>query len=129
MLSLCDTSASIFGRLFGHITPPLPFSGTLFGARKSLAGTFFASIVGCGASYIFFTELATAGDEGGDLSWVAARSIGGALYKTQEFWWPRLGNLNSTLSLTSLVVLNGVLAGLAEVSAPFSCFFFVFLVT
>jgi diacylglycerol kinase (CTP) len=27
MLSICDTSASVFGRLFGKFTPKLPFSG------------------------------------------------------------------------------------------------------
>lgn len=27
ILSICDTSASVFGRLFGRYTPPLPFSG------------------------------------------------------------------------------------------------------
>lgn len=72
MLSLCDTSASVFGRLFGRFTPPLPFSGRLFGAKKSLAGTTAAVLVGMTASYVFWTKFAARGDEA-DVSWVAAR--------------------------------------------------------
>lgn len=72
MLSLCDTSASVFGRLFGRYTPRLPLSGTLFGAKKSLAGTLAAVAMGMAASYVFWGRFAARGDEG-DVSWVAAR--------------------------------------------------------
>lgn len=72
MLSLCDTSASVFGRLFGRYTPRLPFAGSLFGAKKSLAGTLAAVAVGMTASYYFWTRFAAIGDEG-DVSWLQAR--------------------------------------------------------
>ena len=72
MLSLCDTSASVFGRLFGRYTPRLPFAGTLFGAKKSLAGTLAAVVVGMCASHVFWSRYAALGDEG-DVSWLPAR--------------------------------------------------------
>ncbi|GAA5850311.1 hypothetical protein JCM8547_001827, partial [Rhodosporidiobolus lusitaniae] len=71
-LSLCDTTASVFGRLFGRYTPKLPFAGTLFGAKKSLAGTVAAVVTGTAASYVFWTRFAAWGDEG-DVSWLPAR--------------------------------------------------------
>lgn len=50
ILSLCDTTASVVGRLTGKFTPPLPFSGKIFGSNKSLAGTFGGILMGCLAS-------------------------------------------------------------------------------
>lgn len=116
ILSLCDTVASIFGRIFGKYTPRLPLSGTLFGAHKSLAGTLSAAIVGAMASYAFWTRLAPIGDEG-DLSVVAARALGGTMAWTggrQEYAWPRLGGLDSSLEVGTLSVLCGAIAGLSE---------------
>lgn len=146
MLSLCDTSASVFGRLFGRYTPPLPLSGTLFGAKKSLAGTAAAVLVGMSASYVFWAQFAAKGDEG-DVSWVPARlqsawrgpvnpdpwgEFGLArLPNPQRYVWSwvevraegavltiRLrAHPRSTLDLRTLVVVNGLTAGLAEVRA------------
>ncbi|BGO91656.1 hypothetical protein NBRC10512_008104 [Rhodotorula toruloides] len=118
MLSLCDTSASVFGRLFGRYTPRLPFSGTLFGAKKSLAGTLAAIGVGMAASYVFWSRFAVQGDEG-DVSWVAARvasSWRGRVNQDPLRAWGirRLPNPQSTLDLHTLVVVNGLTAGLAE---------------
>lgn len=86
MLSLCDTSASVFGRLFGRYTPPLPLSGRLFGAKKSLAGTTAAVLVGMTASYVFWSKFAARGDEG-DVSWVVARMQSGWRGKVNEDSW------------------------------------------
>ncbi|BGP55838.1 hypothetical protein JCM8202_002646 [Rhodotorula sphaerocarpa] len=118
MLSLCDTSASVFGRLFGRYTPPLPLSGTLFGAKKSLAGTAAAVLVGMSASYVFWAQFAAKGDEG-DVSWVPARlqsAWRGPVNPDPwgEFGLARLPNPQSTLDLRTLVVVNGLTAGLAE---------------
>lgn len=58
------------------------------------------------------------------MSWMAAREVVEELkWKGvgQVYDWPRLSNLNSTLELSSLVVLCGVIAGVSEV-----CFFFLF---
>ncbi|POY75142.1 hypothetical protein BMF94_1773 [Rhodotorula taiwanensis] len=120
MLSLCDTSASVFGRLFGRYTPPLPLSGRLFGAKKSLAGTTAAVLVGMTASYVFWSKFAARGDEG-DVSWVVARLQSGWRGKVNEDPWigwglKRLPNPQSTLDLRTLAIVNGLTAGLAEVS-------------
>ncbi|GAA5939028.1 diacylglycerol kinase [Sporobolomyces koalae] len=118
MLSICDTSASIFGRLFGKYTPRLPFSGTLFGRSKSLAGTLAAVLTGTVASYVFWTRYSTLGDEH-DLSWVPAKTLStwtGAvnLAPLRDYGIERLPNPNSTLTIASLSLLNGCMAGLAE---------------
>ncbi|CEQ39688.1 SPOSA6832_01246, partial [Sporobolomyces salmonicolor] len=118
MLSLCDTSASVFGRLFGKYTPKLPFSGTLFGRSKSLAGTLAAILTGTLASYVFWTRFAPLGDEH-DLSWIPGRAL--STWKGEENLAPwaqwgvgRLPSPRSTLSVERLAVLNGGMAGLAE---------------
>ncbi|GAA5915072.1 hypothetical protein JCM5296_000256 [Sporobolomyces johnsonii] len=118
MLSLCDTSASVFGRLFGKYTPKLPFSGTLFGRSKSLAGTLAAILTGTLASYVFWTRFASLGDEH-DLSWLPGRAL--STWKGRENLAPlarwgvgRLPSPRSTLSVARLAVLNGGMAGLAE---------------
>lgn len=126
VLSLCDTAASVVGRLLGKHTPALPFAGTLFGKKKSLAGTLGAIVFGCLASYIFWTKIASKGDEF-DCSWIQARlfSTYSGKPSTAPTFLPRLPNPNSTLSLWALVLLNGVSAGLAEVRS----FFFFLLVS
>ncbi|GAA5945882.1 hypothetical protein JCM1841_006127 [Sporobolomyces salmonicolor] len=118
MLSLCDTSASVFGRLFGKYTPKLPFSGTLFGRSKSLAGTLAAILTGTLASYVFWTRFAPLGDEH-DLSWIPGRAL--STWNGEENLAPwarwgvgRLPSPRSTLSIERLAVLNGGMAGLAE---------------
>ncbi|GAA5984079.1 hypothetical protein JCM10908_006040 [Rhodotorula pacifica] len=118
MLSLCDTSASVFGRLFGRFTPPLPLSGRLFGAKKSLAGTTAAVLMGTAASYVFWTKFAARGDEA-DVSWVAARLQSSWRGKPNMDPWTgwglkRLPNPQSTLDIRTLVIVNGLTAGLAE---------------
>ncbi|BGP40313.1 Diacylglycerol kinase [Rhodotorula kratochvilovae] len=118
MLSLCDTSASVFGRLFGRYTPRLPFAGSLFGAKKSLAGTLAAVVVGMVASYVFWSRWAALGDEA-DVSWLPARMASVWRGKANEAplasWGiKRLPNPQSTLGLSTLVVVNGLTAGLAE---------------
>ncbi|GAA6009026.1 hypothetical protein JCM11491_005715 [Sporobolomyces phaffii] len=118
MLSICDTSASIFGRLFGQYTPKLPFSGTLFGRSKSLAGTLAAVATGTVASYVFWTRYSALGDEH-DLSWLPGRAL--SAWKGAENLAPlaswgvgRLPSPKSTLEIGKLSLLNGCMAGLAE---------------
>ncbi|BGP16222.1 Diacylglycerol kinase [Rhodosporidiobolus nylandii] len=117
-LSLCDTTASIFGRLLGRYTPRLPFAGSLFGAKKSLAGTIAAVLTGTAASYVFWSRFATQGDEG-DVSWLPARE--GSVWQGarnvdpwKEYGVGRLPSPESTLPLEALVIVNGLTAGLAE---------------
>ncbi|GAA6006790.1 hypothetical protein JCM10207_009097 [Rhodosporidiobolus poonsookiae] len=117
-LSLCDTSASVFGRLFGRFTPRLPLAGSLFGRKKSLAGTVAAVVTGTVASYVFWSRFAALGDEG-DVSWEVARKASSWWGRTNPDPWAqygvrRLPNPHSTLSLETLAVVNGLTAGLAE---------------
>ncbi|KAK4051071.1 Diacylglycerol kinase [Microbotryomycetes sp. JL221] len=115
VLSVCDTTASVFGRLFGRYTPRLPLSGVLFGAKKSLAGTIAATVVGTAASYVFWSQFAALGDEG-DLSWIpgklASSWTGPRCSRPTPF--PQLPSPNSTLSLSALAIVHGLTAGLAE---------------
>ncbi|KAM0791225.1 hypothetical protein ACM66B_005706 [Microbotryomycetes sp. NB124-2] len=115
VLSVCDTTASVFGRIFGRYTPRLPFSGTLFGAKKSLAGTVAATIVGTAASYVFWSRYSALGDEG-DLSWIPGRMASawtGPRCRTPTRL-PQLPSPDSTLPVTTLAVVHGLVAGLAE---------------
>lgn len=52
ILSWADTAASVFGRLFGRYTPPLP--SPPFAARKSLSGFLAALIAGAGVALLFW---------------------------------------------------------------------------
>ncbi|GAA5952471.1 hypothetical protein JCM3765_001980 [Sporobolomyces pararoseus] len=118
MLSICDTSASIFGRLFGKYTPKLPLSGTLFGRSKSLAGTLAAVATGTLASYVFWTRYSSLGDEH-DLSWLPGRALSNwkgpeNLPPLREWGLGRLPSPKSTLEIGKLSLLNGCMAGLAE---------------
>ncbi|SCV71869.1 BQ2448_4563 [Microbotryum intermedium] len=115
MLSLCDTSASVFGRLYGKYTPKLPFSGFLFGRMKSLAGTLAAVMTGTLAAYYFWGTVSVLGDEG-DSSWVPARKASTwVLPRSQNpTRLPRLPSPNSTLSLPALSIVCGLIAGVAE---------------
>ncbi|SCZ88774.1 BZ3500_MvSof-1268-A1-R1_Chr2-1g04629 [Microbotryum saponariae] len=115
MLSLCDTTASVFGRLYGKYTPKLPFSGTLFGRKKSLAGTLAAVMTGTLAAYYFWGTVSVLGDEG-DSSWLPARKASTwVLQRSQNpTRLPRLPSPNSTLSLPALSVVCGLIAGVAE---------------
>ncbi|SGY23200.1 BQ5605_C019g08913 [Microbotryum silenes-dioicae] len=115
MLSLCDTTASIFGRLYGKYTPKLPFSGTLFGRKKSLAGTLAAVMTGTLAAYYFWGTVSVLGDEG-DSSWLPARKASTwVLQRSQNpTRLPRLPSPNSTLSLPALSIVCGLIAGVAE---------------
>ncbi|GAA5855957.1 hypothetical protein JCM5353_002585 [Sporobolomyces roseus] len=118
MLSICDTSASIFGRLFGRYTPKLPLSGILFGRSKSLAGTLAAVLTGTIASYVFWTRYSSLGDEH-DLSWLPGRALSTWKGKENVAPWVRYGikrlpSPESTLRIKSLSLLNGCMAGLAE---------------
>ncbi|KAI5476325.1 diacylglycerol kinase [Pseudohyphozyma bogoriensis] len=115
ILSICDTSASVFGRLFGRFTPKLPFSGTLFGAKKSLAGTLACIATGTLTAYVFWSQLAIPGDEG-DLSWLPGRmaSEWKGSRTGRPTWIPGLPTPESTLGVRELAVINGVVAGVAE---------------
>jgi len=116
ILSWCDTSASIFGRLFGRYTPPLPFHGKLFAPRKSLAGSLAAAAMGAFAAYLFYVYLGEAGSEG-DLSWIGHTSM-------EERWvgnlvasptrLPQLPPPRSTISLEKLCAVAGLSAAMAE---------------
>jgi len=67
-LSWCDTSASVFGRMLGAYTPPLP--SPPFARRKSLAGFLAAFISGTLTAYYFWgTGVANRGARIGGLSW------------------------------------------------------------
>ena len=67
-LSWCDTSASVFGRLFGKYTPPLP--NPPFASRKSLAGFLAAVTGGALTAYAFWgTSVAIRGERLDGLSW------------------------------------------------------------
>lgn len=60
ILSWADTAASVFGRLFGKYTPPLP--SPPFATRKSLAGTIAAATVaGLTAALFWATPIAQIG--------------------------------------------------------------------
>ena len=117
ILSLCDTSASVFGRLYGKYTPKLPFSGTLFGAKKSLAGTVACVATGTLSAYVFWSRYAALGDEG-DCSWLPARAAStwaGPPSRDPTFL-PRVASPSSRLPLWALSLSSGVVAGIAEVS-------------
>lgn len=81
-----------------------------------MAGTLAAVITGTVTAYFFWSQLGWRGDEG-DLSWVPGRALslwnGGA--KGAPTFLPRLPTPQSTLELVPLAILNGVVAGVAEV--------------
>lgn len=82
-----------------------------------MAGTIAAVITGTLASYVWWAHLASGGDEG-DLSWVPGRAAStwtGKWGGANPTLLPRLPNPDSTLGLVPLAVLNGVVAGVAEV--------------
>ena len=71
-LSWCDTTASVFGRMYGPLTPPLPSSFRIpltnthvplpFARRKSLAGFLAAAATGALIAFGFWTILAPLGE-------------------------------------------------------------------
>jgi len=69
-LSWADTAASLFGRIFGSFTPPLPHPP--FASRKSLAGFIAAAAAGAGIAALFWgTDIAATGERvGTGLSWL-----------------------------------------------------------
>ncbi|KDN36013.1 hypothetical protein K437DRAFT_64083 [Tilletiaria anomala UBC 951] len=72
ILSWCDTSASVFGRLFGRHTSALP--SPPFAARKSLAGFLAAVISGSLTAFAFWgTSVAFRGERADGLSWAPDR--------------------------------------------------------
>lgn len=114
ILSWCDTAASIFGRLFGKYTPPLPFRGVLFADRKSLAGSLAAFTCGALAGYLFFYVFGPWGAEG-DLSWLgpaSSRSTGSRPEPPTTF--TQLPYPQSTASLPVLCIITGMSAALSE---------------
>ena len=116
ILSWCDTGASIFGRLFGRYTPPLPFNGKLFAPRKSLAGSLASASIGAFAVYIFYTYLAASGSEG-DLSWIGQTSlkerwVGSTVQAPTRL--PQLPPPRSSISMEKLCVVSGISAAMAE---------------
>ncbi|KAK0553589.1 Diacylglycerol kinase [Tilletia horrida] len=79
-LSWADTAASLFGRMFGSFTPPLP--SPPFASRKSLAGFIAAAAAGAGiAAFFWGTGIAATGERvGTGLSWLGrTAAIGGGL--------------------------------------------------
>ncbi|CAD6906622.1 unnamed protein product [Tilletia controversa] len=68
-LSWADTAASLFGRMFGSFTPPLP--SPPFASRKSLAGFIAAALTGAGIAALFWgTDIASTGERAMGLSWL-----------------------------------------------------------
>jgi len=91
----------------------------LFGRSKSLAGTLAAVLTGTLASYVFWTRYSSLGDEH-DLSWLPGRALSTWTGKVNVAPWVeygigRLPSPESTLGIWKLSVLNGCMAGLAEV--------------
>ncbi|CAO1616414.1 unnamed protein product [Parajaminaea phylloscopi] len=77
ILSWADTAASVFGRLFGRYTPPLP--SPPFASRKSLSG-FLAAWLAAGAVACLFwgTNIAKSAERFDGLSWNPAHAVLGA---------------------------------------------------
>lgn len=76
-LSWADTCASVFGRLFGRYTPPLP--SPPFAARKSLSGFIAAIIAGSLTAYLFWgTDIAKNGERFDGVSWNSHGAVLGA---------------------------------------------------
>ncbi|KAE8225999.1 hypothetical protein CF319_g1353 [Tilletia indica] len=77
-LSWADTAASLFGRMFGSYTPPLP--SPPFASRKSLAGFMAAAVAGAGIAALFWgTGIAAHGERvGTGLSWLG-NVVGGGV--------------------------------------------------
>lgn len=76
-LSWADTSASVFGRLFGRYTPPLP--SPPFAARKSLSGFIAAIIAGSLTAYLFWgTSIAKSAERFDGNSWNSKYAVLGA---------------------------------------------------
>lgn len=94
-LSWADTAASVFGRLFGARTPPLP--SPPFAKRKSLAGTLAAGVVSCLTAALFW---ATPIAEYGRRSELATDSSS--------------GSASPALSLPVLCIGSGIVGGIAE---------------
>jgi len=75
-LSWGDTAASVFGRLFGRYTPPLP--SPPFASRKSSAGFLAAVIAGTATAYVFWgTGIAVRGERPSGLSWTPTHAVFG----------------------------------------------------
>lgn len=126
-VSLAVSWAATLRRCHSQGTPPLlarfctlanfifNTCSTIFGAKKSLAGTLAAVMTGAAASYVFWSTYAARGDEA-DLSWLPGRlaSTWHGLPSAPPTRLPRLPSPNSTLSLEALALVNGVTAGIAE---------------
>lgn len=114
ILSWCDTAASVFGRLFGKYTPPLPFRGIIFAQRKSLAGSLAAFSVGAVAGYLFFYVFGPSGPEG-DLSWLGPKGHHqGTPRPEPPTTFSQLPYPQSHASLPLLCFITGLSAALSE---------------
>ncbi|CAO1638331.1 unnamed protein product [Sympodiomycopsis kandeliae] len=77
MLSWADTCASVFGRLFGRYTPPLP--SPPFATRKSLSGFIAAIVAGSCTAYLFWgTDIALKAERFDGVSWNKDHAVFGA---------------------------------------------------
>lgn len=114
ILSWCDTAASVFGRLFGKYTPPLPLRGLVFAPRKSLAGSLAAFTSGALAGYLFFYVFGPYGEQG-DLSWLGphgSRSTG--KHPEPPTTFAQLPYPQSQASVPLLCFITGISAALSE---------------
>ncbi|EST09271.1 Phosphatidate cytidylyltransferase [Kalmanozyma brasiliensis GHG001] len=83
ILSWCDTSASLFGRLFGKYTPPLPHPP--FARRKSTAGFLAAVVTGALTAYLFWcTPIAMSNVRPRGISWSGQDSRHPAIFGTNR---------------------------------------------
>lgn len=103
ILSWADTAASVFGRLFGRYTPPLP--SPPFATRKSLSGFLAAILAGAACATLFWgTSIAQRGQRFDGLSWNPEYAVFGAnapgwLHSGWSGWsWGFRGHLPTELA-------------------------------
>ncbi|KAH8924268.1 hypothetical protein BT69DRAFT_1241326 [Atractiella rhizophila] len=108
ILSWCDTSASVFGRLYGRYTPKLPFP---FGAKKSFAGFLGAFAAGALSALLFF-PLSSFGNPS-DLSW-SSQPLPPRSLPPQPTFLPVLPRPESNMPLFLLALVCGFAGAIAE---------------
>ncbi|KAK2460708.1 hypothetical protein APHAL10511_007178 [Amanita phalloides] len=118
ILSWADTSASTFGRMFGHRTAPLPrrlpFLRLPLSPRKSVAGFIAASITGACVAIGFWGWIAPLRQDGMGLSWTWQ----GGVSSPSQFTCLALGCVKVAargwIGLGAIGVVAGLVSGVAE---------------
>ena len=108
VLSWADTNASIFGRLWGRYTPPLPRRLPLLGlplaARKSVAGFIAASVTGGLIAVGFWGWVAPLRSYANDVSWTWDQGLSGTTSAMFGGWF----------GLGLIGVASALISGVAE---------------